>query len=214
MNLQPLNDRILVRVDPPETKTTGGLLLPDDARKAKNSGVVIAVGPGKVNEQGVRVPVGLKVGDHILFKGYAVEPIADYDADKLMMEEKAVIAVIADSPYPKGNPIGQVRAELTAVSPTNAAEAMGKAQMLEHLTNIEQFLVVVARRSDPQSDMQPQAGVWEAEANAVRSVNRDPNPEKPEAKPTGLLEPGKAPIPQNAASMESSLTKYADQFKK
>lgn len=64
--LKPLADRVLVKVDEEETKTAGGILLPDTAQKKSQKGTVLAVGSGKVLDNGTRLPFEVKVGDHVL----------------------------------------------------------------------------------------------------------------------------------------------------
>ena len=65
--LKPLADRVLVKVEEEETKTMGGILLPDTAQKKSQKGVVVAVGSGKMTEEGKRLPLEVKEGDEVLF---------------------------------------------------------------------------------------------------------------------------------------------------
>ena len=67
--LKPLADRVLIEVKEEETKTKGGILLPDTAQKKSQKGTVVAVGEGKYNENGQRIPMEVKVGDEVLFAG-------------------------------------------------------------------------------------------------------------------------------------------------
>ena len=72
MNLQPLNDQIFVRVDLPEEKVGCCSCL---TLAGANTGVVLAVGPAELKDDGTRTVIDLKVGDHIFFKGWGVEPV-------------------------------------------------------------------------------------------------------------------------------------------
>jgi chaperonin GroES len=97
MNLQPIGDRIIVRRESSDEKTAGGILLPDAAKKKPQRGVVVAVGPGKVNKKtGSRVPMQLKAGDKVLFTAWAGDEFKDRrDPNEiLVMHEEDVLAVI------------------------------------------------------------------------------------------------------------------------
>ena len=94
--LQPLGDRVVVERDESETVTAGGIVLPDTVDKKKQSrGTVVAVGPGKMNETGGRVPMSVAVGQTVLFK----EPwgdeskIEDGDKKYFLVEEDDILAV-------------------------------------------------------------------------------------------------------------------------
>ena len=69
--LKPLADRVLVEVDVEESKTAGGILLPDTAQKKSQKGTVIAIGSGKVLDNGERLPFEVAVGDRVLFAKYS-----------------------------------------------------------------------------------------------------------------------------------------------
>ena len=75
--LKPLADRVLVKVEEEETKTMGGILLPDTAQKKSQKGVVVAVGSGKMTEEGKRLPLEVKEGDEVLFAKYSGTEIED-----------------------------------------------------------------------------------------------------------------------------------------
>jgi chaperonin GroES len=97
MNLQPIGDRIIVRRESSEEKTAGGILLPDTAKKKPQRGVVLAVGPGKLNKKtGERQPMQLKAGDKVLFTSWAGDEFKDRkDPNEiLVMHEEDVLAVI------------------------------------------------------------------------------------------------------------------------
>lgn len=92
--LTPLHDRILVRrVEESET-TRGGLIIPDTAKDKPQEGEVVAVGKGKVNEEGKVRPLDVKAGDHILFGKYSGTEIKLDGEDFLIMREEEVLGVI------------------------------------------------------------------------------------------------------------------------
>jgi chaperonin GroES len=96
MKLQPIGDRIIVRRESSDEKTAGGILLPDAAKKKPQRGVVIAVGPGKLNKKGERQPLQLKAGDKVLFTAWAGDEFKDRKDpnEVLVMHEEDVLAVI------------------------------------------------------------------------------------------------------------------------
>ena len=96
MKVKPLNDRVLVKRLEEVQVTKGGIYIPDTAKEKPVEGKVIAVGPGKVNDQGHRVPLNLKEGDRILFGRYAGSEIKVEGEDYLMMREDDILAVIED----------------------------------------------------------------------------------------------------------------------
>jgi chaperonin GroES len=94
MNIRPLHDRIIVERVEEETKTAGGLIIPDTAKEKPQQGKVIAVGKGKVTEDGKLVGMDVKVGDRILFGKYAGTEIKIEGKEYLMMREDDVLGVI------------------------------------------------------------------------------------------------------------------------
>ena len=96
MKVKPLNDRVLVKRLEEMQVTKGGIYIPDTAKEKPVEGKVVAVGPGKVNEQGNRVPLNLKEGDKILFGRYAGSEIKIEGEEYLMMREDDILAVIVD----------------------------------------------------------------------------------------------------------------------
>lgn len=90
--IKPLGNRIVVKRQ--EAKTTkGGILLPETAQEKPRQGVVMAVGPGKVDEKGKAHPLDVKVGDEILFSSYAGTEYKAGDVDYLILSEEDVLAV-------------------------------------------------------------------------------------------------------------------------
>ncbi|HCL78831.1 MAG TPA: co-chaperone GroES [Synergistaceae bacterium] len=94
MNLKPLGDRIVVKVINREEKTKGGIVLPDTAKEKPTEGEVLAVGTGKVLENGQKLPPEVKVGDRIIFSKYAGTEVK-LDGDELVIfSERDVLAII------------------------------------------------------------------------------------------------------------------------
>jgi len=94
MNLRPLQDRIIVKRLEEESMTAGGLYIPDTAKEKPQKGEIIAVGKGKITEDGKVIPVDLKVGDQVLFGKYAGTEIKIDGADYLIMREDDILGVI------------------------------------------------------------------------------------------------------------------------
>ena len=93
--LRPLNDRIIIELVEKEERTASGIFLPDTAAKEKpQTGVVIAVGPGKLNDKGERVAVDVKVGDEIVFAKYSGAEFNHEGKKYLILAEHDVLAVI------------------------------------------------------------------------------------------------------------------------
>jgi chaperonin GroES len=94
MKLRPLNDRVIIQRLESEQKTKGGIIIPDTAKEKPQKGKVIAVGDGKVGENGKRVPLNIKEGDVVLFSKYAGSEITIDDQEYLIMREDDILAVI------------------------------------------------------------------------------------------------------------------------
>jgi len=96
MKVKPLNDRVLVKRIEEVQVTKGGILIPDTAKEKPIEGKVIAVGPGKMSEQGQRMALQLKEGDRVLFGKYAGTEIKMDGEEYLMMREEDILAIITD----------------------------------------------------------------------------------------------------------------------
>ncbi len=94
MNIRPLQDRILVKRIEEEEQTEGGIIIPDTAKEKPIEGKVIAVGKGKVSEDGKIVPLDVKKGDRILFGKYAGTEVKIEGEEHLIMREEDVLGVI------------------------------------------------------------------------------------------------------------------------
>ena len=95
MKLRPLQDRILVQRVEEETKTKGGIIIPDTAKEKPAEGKVVAVGNGKLGDDGKRVALEVKKGDRILFGKYSGSEVKIDGEEYLIMREEDVLGVIA-----------------------------------------------------------------------------------------------------------------------
>ncbi|AFZ47744.1 Chaperonin Cpn10 [Cyanobacterium stanieri PCC 7202] len=93
--VKPLGDRVFVKVSEAEEKTAGGIYLPDNAKEKPQIGEVVTVGDGKVNDQGVRTAVEVKVGDKVLYSKYAGTDIKLGNDDYVLLSEKDILAVVS-----------------------------------------------------------------------------------------------------------------------
>ena len=95
MNIRPLHDRIIVeRIEEEETMTASGIIIPDSAKEKPQEGTVIAVGKGKVTEDGKVLPLDVKAGDKVLFGKYSGTDIKIDGNEYLMMREDDVLGVV------------------------------------------------------------------------------------------------------------------------
>jgi chaperonin GroES len=94
MNVKPLADRILVRrLDEPEVKR-GGIIIPDTAKEKPQQGEVVAVGPGRLTEEGKRISLDVKKGDKILMGKYSGTEVKIDGTDYIIMREEEVLAIV------------------------------------------------------------------------------------------------------------------------
>jgi chaperonin GroES len=94
MKLRPLQDRILVKRVEEETTTKGGIIIPDSAKEKPAEGKVVAVGNGKVGDDGKRIPLEIKTGDLILFGKYSGSEVKIDGIEYLIMREDDILGVI------------------------------------------------------------------------------------------------------------------------
>lgn len=94
MRLRPLQDRILVQRVAEETKTKGGIIIPDTAKEKPAEGKVVAVGNGKLNDKGERVALEVKEGDRILFGKYSGTEVKVEGEEFLIMREDDILGII------------------------------------------------------------------------------------------------------------------------
>jgi len=94
MKIRPLHDRILIkRVEEGEVRK-GGIIIPDTAKEKPQEGKVIAVGNGKLNEDGKRIPLDVKAGDKILFGKYSGNEVKIDEEEYVIMKEEDVLAIL------------------------------------------------------------------------------------------------------------------------
>ena len=94
MKFRPLQDRVLLRRLDEESKTAGGIIIPDTAKEKPMEGEVIAAGPGTRSDDGTLHPLDLKVGDHVLFGKWAGTEVKIDGEDLVIMKESDVLGVI------------------------------------------------------------------------------------------------------------------------
>ena len=88
MNLRPLEDRVIVKVKEEAEQIQGGIVLPESAQKKPQEGTVLAIGPGRMGDKGVRLPIDVKVGDTVIF--------AKYGGTEVKLDEDEVLILRAD----------------------------------------------------------------------------------------------------------------------
>ena len=94
MKIRPLNDRILVKRMASEEMSAGGIIIPDSAKEKPAEGEIVAVGPGKLNDNGERTAMDVKVGDVVLFSKYGGTDIKLDGDDFLIMREDDILGVV------------------------------------------------------------------------------------------------------------------------
>jgi chaperonin GroES len=95
MKIRPLQDRVIVkRIEDEVEKTKGGIIIPDTAKEKPQQGKIIAVGKGKVSDEGKLTPIDVKVGDTILFGKYSGSEIKLNGEEHLIMREEDILGVV------------------------------------------------------------------------------------------------------------------------
>jgi chaperonin GroES len=92
--IRPLEDRILVQANEAETTTASGIVIPDTAKEKPQEGTVLAVGPGRFDDKGTRIPVDVKVGDTVVYSKYGGTEIKYAGEEYLVLSARDVLAVI------------------------------------------------------------------------------------------------------------------------
>jgi len=90
--LQPLGDRVLVKPMPKEEVTKGGIVLPDTVKEKPQEGKVLAVGPGKLTDDGKRIPMDVKVGDIVIYAKYGGSDIKEDEEELIILRESDILA--------------------------------------------------------------------------------------------------------------------------
>ena len=94
MKIKPMNDRVLVLRVAEEQKTAGGIIIPDTAKEKPQEGKVVSTGPGKMSDDGKRVPLEVKKGDRILFSKYAGTEIKIDGVEHVFMREDDILGIL------------------------------------------------------------------------------------------------------------------------
>ena len=94
MSIRPLQDRILIKRLEEEEQVTGGIIIPDTAKEKPQEAEVIAIGPGKVGDDGERLPMDVSIGDKVLVGKYSGSDIKIDDEDYVILREDEVLAII------------------------------------------------------------------------------------------------------------------------
>ncbi|MFQ5826697.1 MAG: co-chaperone GroES [Dehalococcoidia bacterium] len=92
LKLKPLGDRVVIKPNEGEEVTKSGIILPDTAREKPQEGEVVAVGPGKLSEEGKRVALDVKVGDRVIYAKYAGSEITVDDEEYIVVRESDILA--------------------------------------------------------------------------------------------------------------------------
>jgi chaperonin GroES len=95
MKIRPLHDRVIVKRLDNERKTASGIVIPDNVAEKPDQGEVLAIGPGKRDDNGKLIPIDLKVGDRVLFGKYAGQSVKVEGDELLVMREEDIMGVIA-----------------------------------------------------------------------------------------------------------------------
>jgi chaperonin GroES len=95
VTLQPLGERVIIKPSEQESTTKGGIFLPDTAKEKPQEGEVVAVGPGRVTDDGSRVAMELNAGDKVIYSKYAGTEYKDGDEEYLILRESDVLAKIS-----------------------------------------------------------------------------------------------------------------------
>ncbi|KFI68299.1 co-chaperone GroES [Bifidobacterium magnum] len=94
ISLTPLEDKIIVKQSEPETQTASGLFIPDNAKEKPQQGEVLAVGPGRRNDKGERIPMDVEVGQKVLFSKYGGTEVSYKGEDYLIVSARDVLAIL------------------------------------------------------------------------------------------------------------------------
>jgi chaperonin GroES len=96
VGMTPVGDRVLVKPTPQDTVTSFGIIIPDTAKEKPEQGVVVAVGPGRRGENNALVPLGVNVGDKVLFSKYGYDEVKVGGVEYYLLREESILAVLND----------------------------------------------------------------------------------------------------------------------
>ncbi len=94
MRIKPLADRVVLKPIEPEDQIKGGIIIPDTAKEKSQQGEVIAVGSGKISENGTKIPMEVKNGDKVLYGKYSGNEVSIDDQEYLIMHEADILAIL------------------------------------------------------------------------------------------------------------------------
>jgi chaperonin GroES len=94
VNIKPLEDKLVVQASEAETTTASGIVIPDTAKEKPQEGKVVAVGPGRVDDNGNRIPLDVAVGDVVIFSKYGGTEVKYQGEDYLVLSSRDVLAVV------------------------------------------------------------------------------------------------------------------------
>jgi len=94
VNIKPLEDRVVVQANEAETTTASGIVIPDTAKEKPQEGTVLAVGPGRVDDNGQRIPIDVEIGDVVLYSKYGGTEVRYHGEDYLVLSARDVLAVV------------------------------------------------------------------------------------------------------------------------
>ena len=94
VNLKPLGDRVVIKPSPKEEVTKSGLVIPDTAKEKPQEGMILAIGPGRLDEDGDRIAMDVKVGDKVLYAKYAGTEVKLEEKKYLILKETDILAIL------------------------------------------------------------------------------------------------------------------------
>jgi chaperonin GroES len=94
MELNPLHDRVVIRVTESESRSAGGIVIPDNAKEKPTTGEILAVGPGRITEDGVAVPMSVKKGDRVLIGQHSGQKVKVSGEEVTILREDEILATI------------------------------------------------------------------------------------------------------------------------
>lgn len=93
MKLTPIGDRVVVKPDPEEQKTKSGIVIPDTAKEKPSEGTVVAIGTGRILDNGQKVPLEVKIGDKIIYSKYGGTEVKIDEEEYIILAERDVLAI-------------------------------------------------------------------------------------------------------------------------
>jgi len=94
VNIKPLEDRVVVQANEAETTTASGIVIPDTAKEKPQEGTVLAVGPGRIDDNGQRIPLDVQIGDVVLYSKYGGTEVRYHGEEYLVLSARDVLAVV------------------------------------------------------------------------------------------------------------------------